>query len=599
MKLRKFNATSESKKLNNRKRKEYNVKVRTMVLSIGILVCSIILCTYAAFKTSGKVDVIKSSVGNLVQDDYTINVFIEGVASNTVPDEDDGYIVDSITCTNGATGTWDDTNWGILITNATEPTECSVYFEELPKPAVPELYNGTADYGGLIPIKYTSTGDAIVADPENGDNDWYDYDNHEWANAVIVSNYTDYFDENGDFVQSKVGETIISSNIMQYYVWIPRFRYLLFNAEKQVLDEQMIEVEFEDCNAVNGNCTNNNYEKQTGSTNGEWLTHPAFTFGDNEINGFWVGKFESTHTSMTSTTGSDCIGIATNCSTETCSHSDNVRILPNKNTLRNNSISQLYYLARSITKSENIFGLNIDSVDSHMIKNMEWGAVAYLTNSIYGLYQDENTCYNSAQTYTNGTAKGCQIWNNNYLKNVVSQKINHYSFKTGCSGTEMNSSSNSSSPVCYPWNDSTYGGNSSTTGNLYGIYDMSGGAFDFVMANMQKSNGNFYVGQSGFESAPPSKYCDYYPYSSNKSFMGKLGDATSETYGWYQDNVSYFDPSISYKTYVFLGRGSSSYINSPTTRGVFAFTSLTGDRDNGNGNGWYTFYSLRVVLSSS
>jgi hypothetical protein len=33
--------------------------------------------------------------------------------------------------------------------------------------------------------------------------------------------------------------------------------------------------------------------KYTGSTNGTWLTHPAFTFGTTELNGFWVGKFEN------------------------------------------------------------------------------------------------------------------------------------------------------------------------------------------------------------------------------------------------------------------------------------------------------------------
>ena len=36
--------------------------------------------------------------------------------------------------------------------------------------------------------------------------------------------------------------------------------------------------------------------------------------------------------------------------------------------------------------SNNIYGLKSNSTDSHLIKNSEWGAVAYLGQSQYGLY---------------------------------------------------------------------------------------------------------------------------------------------------------------------------------------------------------------------
>ena len=39
-----------------------------------------------------------------------------------------------------------------------------------------------------------------------------------------------------------------------------------------------------------------NTVKANGTQNGEWLTHPAFTFGGEEIPGFWFGKFEMTGT---------------------------------------------------------------------------------------------------------------------------------------------------------------------------------------------------------------------------------------------------------------------------------------------------------------
>ena len=67
------------------------------------------------------------------------------------------------------------------------------------------------------------------------------------------------------------------------YVWIPRYKYQLFNVEGAQTTAQMINIEFE----------NNSTSKSSGTQNSQWLTHPAFTFGDTELNGIWVGKFES------------------------------------------------------------------------------------------------------------------------------------------------------------------------------------------------------------------------------------------------------------------------------------------------------------------
>ena len=60
------------------------------------------------------------------------------------------------------------------------------------------------------------------------------------------------------------------------YVWIPRYKYKLFNVSGTTTSAQMIEIEFE----------NSTTSKSSGSQNGEWLTHPAFTFGTTELNGF-------------------------------------------------------------------------------------------------------------------------------------------------------------------------------------------------------------------------------------------------------------------------------------------------------------------------
>ena len=130
MKVNKFNSKHESKKLSKKQKRERDTKIRTIILSIVILLISIILFTYADFDSGVKVDVMKSKVGDLVQEDYVVKVYIDGLLSSTFPNKNDGYNVDSVTCTNNALGTWDNNDWGILITNATEPTVCSVYFVE-------------------------------------------------------------------------------------------------------------------------------------------------------------------------------------------------------------------------------------------------------------------------------------------------------------------------------------------------------------------------------------------------------------------------------------------------------------------------------------
>ena len=98
------------------------------------------------------------------------------------------------------------------------------------------------------------------------------------------------------------------------------------------------------------------------------------------------------------------------------------------------------------------------------------------------------------------------------------------------------------------WNTEV-GYKASTTGNISGIYDMSGGAWDYVMGVMMNQYGELCSGEgptfhSGFNGPfcnksghlttgvdfPASKYYDVYNYNSNFEDYHKriLGDATGE-----------------------------------------------------------------------
>ena len=458
-------------------------KYSTIILLFLVVTISIIYFTYSKFSSSNEMTMYETTVEPFIKNDYFIASYIDGEWSNEIPGKNDGYIVDKVVCDNGATGTWDYNNWRIYIDNATKKTKCSLFF-------VTGSLIDVELYQGLIPVTYNSSGDVVVADTNTK---WYDYSNHEWANAVLV-NCADntikskYFNDDMSLKSSAVGSTISMDEILQMYVYIPRYRYKLFNAENRTSVEQAIEIEFEPKSTP----------KSNGSRDGEWLTHPAFTFGNIELPGIWAGKFEASGTI------------------------DNYQIKPNQKSLTNINLATMFNTSRDVTTTKtNIYGTNPSTSDSHMIKNMEWGAIAYLTNSIYGRYNDTSTCIES----------GCEVWINNI--NTYSQGQYGPSI-TGCAGTSVNADSSNSQNSCasgYDWK--IKGVNASTTGNQYGIYDMSGGAWEYVMGVQKDSSGNVQVGSSSFStsSLPDSKYYDLYDYQAEDGVgytRYHLGDATRE-----------------------------------------------------------------------
>ena len=141
--------------------------------------------------------------------------------------------------------------------------------------------------------------------------------------------------------------------------------------------------------------------------------------------------------------------------------------------------------------------------DSHMMKNTEWGAVAYLSLSNYGINKEVNINNNS-----------------NYLTGYSAVLGTDQSDYPGIFGTD--------SSVTLPYNTET-GYQASTTGNITGIYDMSGGAHEYMASFKDDS-----FGSSGFTSDPAitygNKYFDKYLNNSTLTSYNNriLGDATGE-----------------------------------------------------------------------
>ena len=367
--------------------------------------------------------------------------------------------------------------------------------------SIPELSDG------MIPIKWDGN-KWVKADKNNPDNayKWYDYNSKEWANAVLVNSSV-----RSSYTNADPGIEILEADVLAYLVWIPRYKYKLFNVSSTAISPQEIEIRFEDRYSI----------KSTGSSNGEWLTHPAFTFGTTEINGIWVGKFETTGNVTTPT------------------------IKPGMTALRNQNLKTHFTNAQKLNNTTT-YGLT-SKYDAHLMKNMEWGAVAYLSHSKYGK-NSEISINNSANYYTGGGASTA------YVTNI----------------------------------------NQSTTGNVYGIYDMSGGSYEYLMGGMYSDTNKtkLIVSSSGFTEAEltlsnglfiGSKYVDMYDYGTSSSDYSrrKLGDATGETRGWYSDSANFLS------TYPWFARGG--IYSDGNVAGAFYFGNTSGSSG--------AYYGFRIVVS--
>ena len=436
---------------------------------------------------------------------------------------------------------------------------------------------------GLIPVVYNeTTAKWVKADITSSTSTygWYDYTNKKWANAVLVT------DTNREtYKNATAGTEITDSDILAFYVWIPRYKYKVWNINKVIGTDSYdaettgIDIVFESGTASTGtiSCTysfaapsseaGSPNETCTGA-NGDYYTHPAFTFGDDEIRGFWMGKFELSSETPTATDGG---GSSTTLTP---------RILPSVNSWRNNSISNFSTVIQNMQTTNNIYGLGSDKslADSHMITNMEWGAVAYLTNSNYGKCTD-GTC-------TEVTINNC----NTYVTGIGADTVSASSSSTTCT-TDANKY------------NGTKGVLASTTGNVYGVYDMSGGALEYVMGNMSSTADTytFYSSSAGFSSSWYSnysnqKYVNTYANGSTNNNQtaynrARLGDATGEVVsssgsGWYSDGAHF--PCSGYS---WFKRGG--YYGGSSSAGVFYFVSADGSA-NGGGSAraallWFVF----------
>jgi len=212
------------------------------------------------------------------------------------------------------------------------------------------------------------------------------------------------------------------------------------------------------------------------------------------------------------------------------------------------------------------WGTTGTGIDTHMMKNTEWGAIAYLAQSVYG-------------------TNGIQVWSN-------SDKV---SYVTGMAA-DAESPYSASITTIYPYDNLTYGVKTSTTKNVYGVYDMSGGAYEYTAAYSYSTDSTLTTNENSLVTAL-AKYKDVYTgttdtdvndYANSSTKKGDAMYETSSSYigatGWFADN-SYMPNT----TTPFFLRGG--LVGNGPSNGIFTFW---------DGGGYtYSIIGFRPVLAVS
>lgn len=326
-------------------------------------------------------------------------------------------------------------------------------------------------------------------------------ENWEWDYIDQEENTTD--GSEGNIGTSKWANAMTEDGSL--WVWIPRYAYKIGTSEDQCYHTStagVIDIVFlKGTTNKDGEGTTypTTYDMNSATENGymsEFVVHPAFGNNlnqggwDKDITGFWVAKFEAGYVGTENANSNPNSMDYTNVKDSAVKYTSNLyydlateygsiygEITPNETLMKypifkENVFSYTYIsagdafgLAKSLNTNGNPYGFT-QNCNTHQTKNSEWGAVAYLTHSKYG---------------RNGT----EVTINNYLvpkpENGGDRPVStngSFGVKTGYSSTDGISGGSSNTNVTL-YNEGT-GYLSSSTGNLYGIFDLSGGASEYV-----------------------------------------------------------------------------------------------------------------------
>ncbi|MCL2860024.1 MAG: hypothetical protein FWF46_05625 [Oscillospiraceae bacterium] len=354
-----------------------------------------------------------------------------------------------------------------------------------------------------------------------------------------------------------------------YWVWIPRYEYKIdYTGVEQGINKDQtkagtIDIKFISTNTKVGTAGyTTDADGITRSTDG-YIIHPAFTNNvnaggwDSEIPGIWVAKYEM---SMEDNTGASVNIFGNTIENVAIGNvaTGNTLIANGENDNGIKAVSKPGVTSWRFINIANCYtnSYNYDRVkESHLMKRSEWGAVAYLTHSQYGRNGVEITL-NSDKLYYTGGGNGDL-------------------YKTST--------------------------NQSSTGNISGVYDLSGGASEYAAVFNKKYSGTYftdssYLNTSGgtFASAggDSTKYVTAYSNGTitynattlanftSTGDVSHIGDGIHEVwvnsiYGWFSDYCCFASSSSP-----FLQDGNS--VSNSVYAGIFSSNKIDGSANRGS-----------------
>ena len=415
------------------------------------------------------------------------------------------------------------------------------------------------------------------------ENNWYDYTKSKWANAVTedgsywvwIPRYAYKITYNNPSDKSQGGKIDV--------------KFLIGTTDEYYTDDTKT------TKATAKRATSADEEVDTTT---DYYVHPAFTnessIGyanggwDKELTGIWVAKFEAgyasgnnnapvkassvNYTQNNSWVTSTESGEEKNGTQEARNWLDGIystkklkedgekytytwkdgrqtaikypTFQPKTYSMNYTNVNDAYNISKVLTETGNIYGLNDSTTDSHLMKNSEWGAVAYLAQSKYGNNGTEpyvnNINFDSGskqRTEEKGQVGVESVYSVTGVTTGSTEKGVRIRTKEEINSTKENLPNNE----VYTWDQKT-GQKSSTTLNMYGIFDMSGGAQERMAGYIMNGSGNLNSsGQSLMtKEKKNTKYITIYPNDSEKDDLeNKEYDiSTSEKYNQVYSDLS-------------------------------------------------------------
>ncbi|HCC07469.1 MAG TPA: hypothetical protein DEP72_04855 [Clostridiales bacterium] len=320
-----------------------------------------------------------------------------------------GFDIEDVTVTNGTTGAFigSGSTYTLAVTNSGNCTQTVTVnaggYQNLSGVInnisgsktiiIGEAYNQPVLVTGMTPLMFSISDFRDATAQEITDKTWYSYRadlnqdvtdrvaNEKWANVKLLDG--------------------------SMFVWIPRYTYKI-SGDETTTDNTDDKIEIKYSSGTTDD-----------TVDGTYKVHPAFNFGDTQLTGIWVAKFEASNNG-----------------------SSKVQVKPGVVTWGPPDIDASFTACRAMDTAVNIYGIINTDIDTHMMKNSEWGAVAYLTEAIRD--GDEIGLNNDASDYTGGSSTISTVYGTNKEQ--------------------------------------------STTGNAYGIYDLNGGGYEYVASYLDNGN---------------------------------------------------------------------------------------------------------------